>query len=139
MMPGKKSRIIIDTNIWISFLIGKKLKTILSLLIDEKVTLVFSDPLLKEIQVVTQREKLKRYFDPVKVTELIDLLLVVAEWVAIKNEDDICRDPKDNFLLAMAKVAKADYLITGDSDLLVLKKYQKTKIITVSQFEKLIK
>ena len=46
----------------------------------------------------------------------------------------ICRDPKDNFLLALAKDSKADYLLTGDNDLLDIKNFGKTKIITRNNF-----
>jgi len=46
----------------------------------------------------------------------------------------ICRDPKYNFLLALAKDSKADYLLTGDNDLLDIKKLDKTKTITINNF-----
>lgn len=46
----------------------------------------------------------------------------------------VCRDPKDNFLLALAKDGKADYLLTGDKDLLALIKFGKTKIKTITAF-----
>lgn len=40
-------------------------------------------------------------------------------------------DPDDDFLLAVAQVAGADYLVTGDkSDLLILKRYECTRIVT---------
>lgn len=46
----------------------------------------------------------------------------------------ICRDPKDDYLLALSKVAKADLLITADEDLLVLGKYGRTRIVTPETF-----
>jgi len=46
--------------------------------------------------------------------------------------------PKDDFLLALAKSSNADFLVTGDRDLLVLENYGKTKIITIDKFEKII-
>lgn len=52
--------------------------------------------------------------------------------IEVESIVTICRDPKDNFLLALAKDGKADYLITGDNDLLVLNKFGKTKIITIT-------
>jgi predicted nucleic acid-binding protein len=48
----------------------------------------------------------------------------------------ICRDAKDDFLLALAKAAKADLLVTGDEDLLVLKKYGRTRIVTPASYLK---
>lgn len=54
----------------------------------------------------------------------------------VNNEPSLCRDPKDNFLLGLSEISKADYLITGDNDLLILKKYKKTEIITIKEFER---
>ena len=51
----------------------------------------------------------------------------------------VCRDPKDNFLLALAHDGKADYLLTGDNDLLVMKKFGRTKIVKISEFLKSMK
>jgi len=47
---------------------------------------------------------------------------------------DRCRDSKDNFLLALAEDGNADYLITGDRDLLVLEKHLTTRIVSFSNF-----
>ena len=47
---------------------------------------------------------------------------------------NICRDPKDNMFLECAVAANAYYLVSGDSDLLVLEKIREIPIITVNQF-----
>ena len=49
-----------------------------------------------------------------------------AEFVEVKSKITTCRDEKDNFLLALAVDGNADFLITGDEDLLVLKEVNKT-------------
>lgn len=54
--------------------------------------------------------------------------------IEVTDSVNICRDPNDDFLLALAKTGKADYLLTGDKDLLELKNIGKTKIITISDF-----
>jgi predicted nucleic acid-binding protein len=46
----------------------------------------------------------------------------------------LCRDPKDNFLLNLAIDSKADYLVTGDDDLLILDRVENTKIIKMKDF-----
>ena len=48
---------------------------------------------------------------------------------------DVCRDADDNQILACANAAKADYLVTGDDDLLVLKKFRSIRIIKPRDFE----
>jgi len=52
---------------------------------------------------------------------------------------DVCRDKKDNFLLEVALEGKADYLITGDEDILVLGSFHNTKIIRPKDFEAMLK
>ena len=49
-----------------------------------------------------------------------------------------CRDIKDNYLLALSKDSNADYLITGDKDLLDLNKFENTEIVTLPQFIEII-
>jgi putative PIN family toxin of toxin-antitoxin system len=49
----------------------------------------------------------------------------------------VCRDPDDDAVLACAVESEADYLVTGDKDLLVLGHYGKTKILTPREFETL--
>lgn len=139
-MPSqKRSKVIIDTNLWISFLIGKELQNLKDLIIDEKIKLIITDQLIDELKNVTSREKLKKYFDQDKVAELISLLNIVSEKVSIRKIKQICRDPKDDFLLALSKESKADFLITGDKDLLELKIYGKTEILTVKKFKEKVK
>jgi putative PIN family toxin of toxin-antitoxin system len=135
-MPSQNSsKVIIDTNLWISFLIGKELSYLKDLIVNEKIKIVTSDLLIAEIMLVTSRPKLKKYFQPEKVEELISLFDIVAEKVKLKKIESICRDPKDDFLLAMAKESKADYLITGDKDLLDIKVYRNTEILTANKFK----
>jgi putative PIN family toxin of toxin-antitoxin system len=135
-MPSQKpSKIIIDTNIWISFLIGKELQDLKDLIASEKVKVITTDQLINEIKLVTSRDKLKKYFNQDKVSDLISLLDILADKVKIKKIDKICRDPKDDFILALSKESRANYLITGDKDLLDIKVYGRTKIVTVKQFK----
>ena len=61
-----------------------------------------------------------------------------TDLIQVKSVVNVCRDPKDNFLLALAKDGKADYLLTGDKDLLDLRKFGKTKIITITDFIKVM-
>jgi predicted nucleic acid-binding protein len=52
----------------------------------------------------------------------------------IEEKAEIDDSYSDNFLLALAQDSKANYLITGDKDLLVLNKTNKTQIIPLTQF-----
>jgi uncharacterized protein len=101
MRSQKQNKIVIDTNVWISFLIGKELQHLKDLIIDEKVKLITTHQLIAELRIVTSRDKLKKYFNQDKVTELIALLDIISHKIKIKNIEQICRDPKDDFLLAL--------------------------------------
>ncbi|OCR00476.1 putative toxin-antitoxin system toxin component, PIN family [Oscillatoriales cyanobacterium USR001] len=131
-------KVIIDTNLWISFLIGKELATLKPLLVNKTMQPVLTDQLIKEIDLVTQRPKLQKYFAVNKVQELLKFLQLIGLFVEIKSEVTICRDSKDNFLLALAQDSQADYLITGDLDLLVIKQFGQTAIVTYQEFYSLI-
>jgi putative PIN family toxin of toxin-antitoxin system len=61
-----------------------------------------------------------------------------AEFVSVQSNIQICRDPKDNFLLSLALDSEADFLITGDKDLLEIAQFKKTRIITISRFFELM-
>ena len=136
-MQLTKTKIIVDTNIWISFLISKQLKKLDKLFYKDKIIFVFSDELVNEFLEVAVRPKFKKYFNRTDVEKILDLIQNISIITKVKSKVDVCRDEKDNFLLALAKDAKADYLISGDNDLLVLKEFHKTKILNYSDFEKL--
>jgi len=59
-LPPLNMRIILDTNLWISFLISSRYGQLDSLLIDGKCTLLFSQELLEEFVAVAKRPKLKK-------------------------------------------------------------------------------
>ena len=80
--------------------------------------MVISDVLLSELIAVVTRPKFSRYFSQNDVNELIVLILARSEQVEPKVKIELCRDPKDNFLLDLAATARADCLVTGDKDFL---------------------
>jgi uncharacterized protein len=69
-----------------------------------------------------------------EATELIELLFSCSEIVEVSTVTELCRDPKDNFLLSLAVDGKANFLLTGDTDLLVLGKLGATEIMTYREF-----
>lgn len=106
-MPSqRRNKVIIDTDLWISFLIGKELQILKDLIVTERIALVTSDQLIEELKIVTSRPKLQKYFDREKVAELISLLDVISERFEIVKVDAICRDPKDDFSLLYPKLAE---------------------------------
>lgn len=137
-MTSKNSKVIFDTNVWISFLIGKRLAKIKHHIENGNIIIVVTDQLLAELKIVTAREKLQKYFPKNSVKELIELLETIAENVVIEPTHFINRDPKDNFLLDLIDFSKADYLVTGDKDLLEHNPFKTAQILTPSDFEEQI-
>ena len=137
MRNGKKVKIVVDTNLWISFLMSLPTEQRLRrLLLSDKISILFSRELFDELETTAKRRKFRKYFDTAQIETLLQMLVEVTEIVAVHSVVDICRDSDDNYLLALAQDGGADYLITGDDDLLTLKKLGKTKIVTLTEFEK---
>jgi uncharacterized protein len=133
-MPKQKDRVIIDTNLWISFLLTRDFSKFDSIIADNEITLLFSEELVNEIIEVTQRIKFRKYF---KLDEVESLMLVIktrAIFVDVTSVIIKCRDPKDNFLLSLSRDGNATHLLTGDKDLLILKRFGQTKIIKITDY-----
>ncbi len=105
-----------------------------SLLANNSIILLFSQELIDEFVTVAQRPKFKKYFSQSDLEDLLTTMRTKAEFVTVSSSFAICRDPKDNFLLSLAKDGKATHLLTGDNDLLVMKKVGKTKILTIAEY-----
>lgn len=80
------------------------------------------------------KPKLRKYFTGDALTDMLESFDAFIDVVAVKSNGEICRDPKDNFLLVLAKDGKATYLLTGDKDLLEIQKFGSTKILTLTHF-----
>ena len=128
-------KIVIDVNLWISLLIGKKLKTLRKLCLNKKVTLISSSKIVEEYLDVSARLKVRKYVTEEEVLDVFDLIKAYCvDDPAIDIDVPSLRDPDDLYLLALADVTGANFLLTGDKDLLVLGKYNQTKIISYSKF-----
>lgn len=134
MPKSKPLKIIIDTNLWVSFIISNKLTLLDGLLFSQKISLLFSEELINEIAVTITKPKLRKYFATNGLEEMLTAFEPFIDLIKVRSSVTLCRDPNDNFLLALAKDGKADYLLTGDKDLLELVKFGKTKIISMTTF-----
>lgn len=126
-------RVVIDTNVLISALVGHgKPKRLVSRVLEEHV-LVTSMEMLAELSDVISRGK----FSQVKrsqATSFISKLAVEADIVRPKRYVRIIKeDPDDDVVLVTAHEGKAEYIISGDKHLLDLRAYKGTKIMTASE------
>ena len=70
MPREKENRVIIDTNLFISFLIGKKLNILKEQIINLKVRLLFSELTIKEIGLVTKKQNYRSISIPLMLLTL---------------------------------------------------------------------
>lgn len=135
----KSKKVILDTNLWISFLISRDFSFLDKYIETGKIRLIFSEELFSEFISVTERPKFKKYFAENDIQHLIQIIDRFGILVQVTTEINRCRDIKDNFLLSLAVDCSADYLVTGDNDLLDLGNINKTKIITIQGLREALK
>ena len=135
-MQEKRDRVIFDTNIWISYLISNEFSFLDKLIEEQSIVLIFSIELLEEFYEVANRKKFMKYFTSNELDRLIEFISTFAYFVNVQSIFDVCRDPKDNYLLSLSYDAEATHLITGDNDLLEMKYFYKTQIIEYSSYIK---
>jgi putative PIN family toxin of toxin-antitoxin system len=134
MSKNKQLKLVIDTNLWISFLISRKFNLLDSILLSEKAKILFSEELIKELEATITKPKLQKYFSEDAMDEMLQVFDPYIDFINVKNKIIVCRDPNDDFLLALAKDGNADFLLTGDNDLLDIENFEKTKIIKITDF-----
>ena len=128
-------KIILDNNIWISFLIGKRLQLLEKVFRSPHITVFVCEELIQEFCDVVKRPKIRRYISEKDILETIKIMEAFCVHAEISCEAvSGLRDEKDLYLLSLADSVKADYIITGDKDLLVIKSYNDTKILTYNEF-----
>ena len=126
------TRAVLDTNIIISSIFhrGNPYEVVIKGILGEY-QLVTSSEILDEVV-----DKLRNKFDfpEENIQELMDILLTYCHVVKTITKFDIVRDKKDNKIIECAFDGKADYIITGDTDLLELKEFKDIKILNAKDF-----
>lgn len=128
-------RFVVDNNILVSALLAKNsIPFQVISRIEERDVILYSEETLLELNQVLNRKKFIKYFTIEEKQSFIFKLLEKAELVEIEESINICRDPKDDKFLELAFSGKADFIITGDQDLLVLNPFRNIEIITANDF-----
>lgn len=130
-------RVVLDTNVWVSGLLlpnsnaGKILKEWKGVKFD----VVVSSYILEEIGKVLADPKIKKrlHWDEAKIQHYLDLLVFFAEVVDVSESCvQVEADPKDSPILSTLIISNADFLISGDNDLLNLK--ENYQILSILEF-----
>ncbi|OHE56464.1 MAG: putative toxin-antitoxin system toxin component, PIN family [Thaumarchaeota archaeon RBG_16_49_8] len=127
------TRVVIDTNILISALLGAgKTRQLVQKLL-RKHTVILSRPMLAEVTDVLSRDKFAEIKNQ-QTDRFISNLEHRSKIVNIRSNFKIVKeDPDDDIVLNTAYSGKADYIVTGDNHLLTLKEFKRTKIIDTNQ------
>ncbi|MDZ7967328.1 MAG: putative toxin-antitoxin system toxin component, PIN family [Nostoc sp. DedSLP03] len=126
---------VFDTNVLISaFLFSQsKPRQALDQALDIGV-IVLSDSVLSELQEVLYRPKFDKYLTQERRQDFLKDLTENSQFIDVIEQINECRDPKDNKYLELAVSAKAECIVTGDDDLLVLNPWRGIEILTVQEF-----
>ncbi len=120
-------KVVLDTNIYIAAFAARGLCTSLFELCLDRIAVIISEHIISEVS-KNLSKKIKLPSD--KIDEIIEILREKCEVTDYKKlESKICRDADDDNILALAEYNKAEYIITGDEDLLVLEKFRSVPIM----------
>lgn len=126
---------VFDTNVLVSALIFKDSKpghAFRNALRNGQVLLSLSA--LEEIAEVISREKFERYVTAEERDEFLQALVRRARFIEPDAHIRICRDPKDDKFLELAISGAADFIISGDDDMLALSPFRGLEILTPDDF-----
>ena len=132
-------KVILDCNIWISFLIGHQTDLIRKILTDIRFDVYVCPQLMEEIDDVANRDKIRKYVAKNDIEDLFRLIAVYCKQVTIDCQNNATiRDPKDLYLLSFAECIGADYIVSGDLDLLDIHQHNNTCMIKLSEFKQIM-
>ncbi|MEH2193951.1 MAG: putative toxin-antitoxin system toxin component, PIN family [Nostoc sp.] len=129
--------IVIDTNVLISAALspnGTARKALDKVYKEFKIAQ--SDETYQELNTRIYKPKFDKYISDEDRQDFLNIVKKYSQFIEIKSQINTCRDPNDNKFLELAKDANAEFIITGDQDLLSLKtlaEYQ-NQIITPREF-----
>jgi uncharacterized protein len=134
-MTTNERRFVLDANVLVSALLFGQGKPRQSLKKAQAIGVVLmSDSTFDELERVLSRPKFDKYVLPSKRIEFLQDLAETVEFVDVTTQVLECRDPKDNQYLELAVSGKAECIVTGDDDLLVLNPFRNIRILTAQAF-----
>lgn len=127
-------RVVIDTNVLLSFLIKRSSTPgIVVTQVLQKHVLLTSTDVLYELHKKCKENKFRSYFSIEEGQQFIELLSQVGEHIIITKQIFICRDTCDNKFLELALSGGANFIVSGDKDLLEIKQFNNFKILSPSK------
>jgi len=131
---GKVTKVVIDTNIFVSgFGWGGKPKELLALVENKRIINITTIEVFEELKRVISYPRLK--FPEKLQSKILEFVFLHSKFVEPKERINLIKqDPDDNRILECAIEANADFIISGDPHLLERKEYKGIKILNVAEF-----
>lgn len=134
----KNHIIVIDTNLWVSAFISQSMRArIIRILASDNLIILADNTLIDELKDVCMRPKFAKLITPTEIEIIMQILHERLTIIESNSTVRICRDPKDDFLLSICLDGVADFLLTGDQDLLILRFFEHTQILSLTEFERI--
>ena len=132
-------KVIIDCNVWVSFLLGFQKELMCDVLRNEHIDVYVCPQLIHEIRDVANRPKIRSRIKDEDINQLFLLIKTYCINKTILQQAVVAvRDPKDLYLLSLCETIDANYMISGDNDLWELQTHKKTRIVSPAQFKMII-
>ncbi|MBO4663520.1 MAG: putative toxin-antitoxin system toxin component, PIN family [Bacteroidaceae bacterium] len=127
-------KVLFDTNLWISFMIGKRLSSLADVLCRNDIQIYVCEQLIDEIKGVIARKKFDKLISNETRYYFFEMIYDICLFteITVDAKSDI-RDPKDLYLLSMAESVPVDYIVSGDRDLTDLKQHEGIPILKYSE------
>ena len=137
MIP--KPNLVLDTNIIVSAILSKTGKARQALDKAQDISQVLmSTSVLVELETVLLRPKFDKYISQLERRFFLTNFLKTVKFIAETEVVTVCRDPQDDKILNLALSGRAEYIVSGDRDLLVLNPFRGVQIIKIDTFLKII-
>ena len=132
-------RIVLDTNILVSTLIlDGKPRALLNAIITKNHKLIISRNIIEEFVKITATPRIRKYVTKQEVEIFLHDLSLISKLIPVRSRLSVVRDQKDNPILATSYDGHARYLVTGDEDLITLKRFRRVKIVKPAEMLKIL-
>ncbi len=140
---GKKVKVVLDTNVWVSILFNKVLAgDFLPLIEDGRIDVYLSNHLLRELARVLTYPRIVEVLEKADVDPrtALSVILKSAKLIAVRRPvNELRQDPADNRVLECASSAGAEFIVSGDGHLLSLSEFRGIRIIRPRDFLEVMK
>lgn len=135
----KDKILVLDTNIWVSFIIGRKFHQLAEIITTNDLVVLNCETLENEIYNVLHRPKFKRYITDKDISEALVLIQKLTTTIQLSEVKKYTADHNDDFLFALCYKGNANYIVSGDKHILQSAITSPPIILTLNDFIKMFR